>query len=260
MTAVRDSKESTSVRPEICACIIDVGGLDEFRAKGDRQGGVLYSLPAHRSFFNVKHGQASRSWLPLQLQVYLDRHGMVSFHKKVLNSQFFWWSLVPVLGCATAAMRWKAMSESKRKYDSWAHASHMALTQHSVIVVGIPTEEHRGQLPAQVCVLSAETAPHPVRLVITAVGRVLLLLMQAWPRESISLESILDIHVDTRPSRVCCVRNTVKTVRLKLSAHSTPMQLVGILDPKQFIEDVFAIQSGASSRCFLVCFSCSHAN
>jgi hypothetical protein len=68
--------------------------------------------------------------------------------------------------------------------------------------------------------------------------------MQVWPRECISLQCITDIRLDTRPSRLCCVPNTVKTVRLELIDHDVPMQLVGILDPKQFIEDVFALQSG----------------
>lgn len=81
--------------------------------------------------------------------MYLDRSGMVAFHRKVLNSQMFWWSLVPILGCATASMRWKAMKESKRKYGQWAHCSHMALTNASVIVVGVPDNEH-GEVPAQV--------------------------------------------------------------------------------------------------------------
>jgi hypothetical protein len=76
---------------------------------------------------------------------------MVAFHRKVLNSQFCWWSLVPVLGCATASVRWKAMQESKRKYGIWAHCSHMALTKSSVIVVGMPAEEEPSKaLPAQV--------------------------------------------------------------------------------------------------------------
>lgn len=71
--------------------------------------------------------------------------------------------------------------------------------------------------------------------------------MQAWPRECISLDTIADIHIDDpRPSRVCCVANTVKTVRLELADHQNPMQLVGILDPQQFIEDVVAGQRGVS--------------
>jgi hypothetical protein len=97
-------------------------------------------------------------------KVYLDRHGMVAFHKKVLNSQFCWWSLVPVLGCATASVRWKAMQESKRKYGIWAHCSHMALTKSSVIVVGMPAEDALSKdLPAQVSTSSTRTAPCRLR-------------------------------------------------------------------------------------------------
>lgn len=81
--------------------------------------------------------------------------------------------------------------------------------------------------------------------------------MQAWPRECICLQSIADVNIETQPSIVCCVPNTVKTVRLQLSDHPDPMQLVGILDPKQFIEDVLAIQTGAQQTAATRCVGSS---
>lgn len=71
-------------------------------------------------------------------EVNLDINSMVNFHRQVLHSQFWLWTLVPVFGWISAPARWMYMQRNRRTYQSWAQSSRVALIGNDIVVVSLP--------------------------------------------------------------------------------------------------------------------------
>lgn len=68
-----------------------VGGMDECRERPDHQGGMTCTLPAEMQHSRESLHSMAYTDVRYLVQVYLDRNGMVGFHKRVLHSQFTFW-------------------------------------------------------------------------------------------------------------------------------------------------------------------------
>lgn len=71
-------------------------------------------------------------------EVHLDSISMIEFHQRVLQTQFWLWTLVPVFGWVSAPARWKGMRHNRRKYEIWAKSSKVALIAKDIVVVSLP--------------------------------------------------------------------------------------------------------------------------
>jgi hypothetical protein len=167
---------------------------------------------------NVNMAALWTGWTPeereeILKEVPLDRENMKTFHRRVVHAQFCLWTLFPFFGCLSAPTRWKRMQASKREYDKWAKASHVALTKQEIVVVNQPSA--------------------PARTT------------KDWPRQRLPIAAIYDIKVELPSGRVCWVKNSLNKVCMKLKDCRDPFQLVGVADPWQLRVDLLGIQQGA---------------
>eukprot|EP00892_Ulva_mutabilis_P009451 jgi/Ulvmu1/6879/UM031_0084.1 len=158
-------------------------------------------------------------------EVQLDSTIMIEFHQRVLYSQFWLWTLVPAFGWISAPSRWASMQRNRRKYETWAKSSKVALIGTDIVVVSLPRDTYN-------C--------HP----------------KAWPRQRVPVKSIMQIRSVEPSGRTCCVPNSLGKVRMKLSGERNAIEIVGIHDQEQFVQDVQALQQGqdvASMKCCGLC-------
>lgn len=92
------------------------------------------------SFFvgNMWEGWTEKEVAEMIREVQLDCNLMIAFHERVLRSQFWLWTLVPVFGWVSAPSRWISMKRNWQKYEAWARSSRVALIRNEIVVVSLP--------------------------------------------------------------------------------------------------------------------------
>jgi hypothetical protein len=72
-------------------------------------------------------------------EVDIDHVGLSQFYADVARSQFWWWTLLPCIGCISAPCRYLGMRSNVRDFEAWSVASKVSITKDDIVVVGRPS-------------------------------------------------------------------------------------------------------------------------